>query len=262
MYPTKYHKAASVEDALAAMGAAEEGKFLAGGQTLLATMKQHLAAPTDLVDVRGIAGMSGVSVDGDILVIGAATTHAAVAGNADVARLCPALASLAAGIGDPAVRQVGTIGGSIANNDPAADYPAGLLAHGATIVTNQREIPADEFFEGLFMTTLEEDEIVTAVRVPSATKAGYAKFRQPASLFALVGVCVVDTGNGVRVAVTGAGDDGVFRHDGLEAALSGNWSADAINGVDVSDDGLMNDIHASAAYRANLIKVMAKRAVG
>jgi carbon-monoxide dehydrogenase medium subunit len=262
MYPTKYHKAASVDDAVAALGAAEDGKFLAGGQTLLATMKQHLAAPTDLVDVRAIDGMKGISVDGDTLVIGAATTHAYVAGNADVARLCPALATLAGGIGDPAVRQVGTIGGSIANNDPAADYPAGLLAHDATIVTNQREIPVDDFFEGLFVTALEEDEIVTSIRVPSSTKAGYAKFRQPASLFALVGVCVVDTGDGVRVAVTGAGDDGVFRHDGLEAALSTNWSPDAVDQVTISDDGLMSDIHASAAYRANLIKVMARRALG
>lgn len=262
MYPTKYHKAASVDDAVAALGAAEDGKFLAGGQTLLATMKQHLAAPTDLVDVRAIDGMKGISVDGDTLVIGAATTHAEVAGNVDVARMCPALATLAGGIGDPAVRQVGTIGGSIANNDPAADYPAGLLAHGATIVTNQREIPVDDFFEGLFVTALEEDEIVTSIRVPSSAKAGYAKFRQPASLFALVGVCVVDTGDGVRVAVTGAGDDGVFRHDGLEAALSTNWSPDAVDQVTISDDGLMSDIHASAAYRANLIKVMARRALG
>lgn len=262
MHPTKYHRPASVDAAVAALGGAEDGKFLAGGQTLLATMKQHLATPTDLVDLRGIDAMTGICVDGETLVIGAATTHATVAGNADVARLCPALASLAAGIGDPAVRHVGTIGGSIANNDPAADYPAGLLAHGATIVTNQREIAADDFFEGLFTTALEEDEIVTAVRIPAAPKAGYAKFRQPASLFALVGVCVVDTGDGVRVAVTGAGDDGVFRHRGLEDALSSNWSSDAIDGVDVSSDSLMSDIHASAEYRANLIKVMTKRAIG
>ena len=261
MYPTKYHRAASLDDAVAAIGAAAEGKFLSGGQTLLATMKQHLAAPTDLVDVRSIEGMKGISTDGDTLVIGAATTHAEVAGNSDVARLCPALAVLAAGIGDPAVRSVGTIGGSIANNDPAADYPAGLLAHGATIVTNTREISADDFFEGLFTTVLEEDEIVTSVRFPAAKKAGYAKFRQPASLFALVGVCVVDTGNGVRVAVTGAGDDGVFRHDGLEAALSENWSVGSVDAVEISEDGLMADIHASGPYRANLIKVMTKRAV-
>lgn len=261
MYPTKYHKAASIEDAIAALNSAEDGKFLAGGQTLLATMKQHLAAPTALVDIRAIDGMSGVTTDGDTLVIGAATTHAEVAGNADVQKLCPALASLAGGIGDPAVRHVGTIGGSVANNDPAADYPAGLLALGATIVTNTREIAADDFFEGLFTTALDEDEVITAVRVPSAKRAAYAKFRQPASLFALVGVCVAQGADGARVTVTGAGEDGVFRHEGLEAALSANWSADAIDAVDVSGDGLMSDIHGSAEYRANLIKVMAKRAV-
>lgn len=261
MYPTKYHKAASIEGAVAALSAAEDGKLLAGGQTLLATMKQHLAEPSDLVDIRSIEGLSGISTDGDTLVIGAATTHAEVAGNADVARLCPALADLASGIGDPAVRYAGTIGGSIANNDPAADYPAGLLAHRATIITSQREIAADDFFDGLFTTTLGDDEVVTSIRIPSASKAAYAKFRQPASLFALVGVCVVDTGSGVRVAVTGAGDDGVFRHGGLEAALSSDWSEASADGVDISATGLMSDIHASAEYRANLIRVMAKRAV-
>lgn len=261
MYPTKYTKAASIDDALAALAAGEDAKLLAGGQTLLATMKQHLAAPSDLIDVRAIDGMSGVTTDGDTLVIGAATTHADVAGNADVQRLCPALASLAGGIGDPAVRYAGTIGGSIANNDPAADYPAGLLALGATIVTNTREIAADDFFEGLFTTALDEGEIITAVRVTAPAKAAYMKFRQPASLFALVGVCVADGAGGTRVAVTGAGEDGVFRHEGLEAALSGNWAAAATEGVSVDSDGLMSDMHGSADYRANLIKVLAKRAV-
>ena len=261
MYPTKYHKAASIDDAVAAITGAEDGKFLAGGQTLLATMKQHLAAPSDLVDIRAIDGMSGVSVDGDTLVIGAATTHAEVADNADVQRLCPALATLAGGIGDPAVRCVGTIGGSVANNDPAADYPAGLLALGATIVTNTREIAADDFFDGLFTTALEEDEVITAIRIAAPSRAAYAKFRQPASLFALVGVCVADGANGPRVAVTGAGEDGVFRHEGLEAALASDWSADAAGGVSVASDGLLSDIHGSADYRANLIRVLAKRAV-
>ncbi|MCK0141982.1 xanthine dehydrogenase family protein subunit M [Aliiroseovarius sp. F20344] len=261
MYPTKYTKAASIDDVLAALAAGEDAKLLAGGQTLLATMKQHLAAPSDLIDVRAIDGMSGVTTDGDTLVIGAATTHADVAGNADVQRLCPALASLAGGIGDPAVRYAGTIGGSIANNDPAADYPAGLLALGATIVTNTREIAADDFFEGLFTTALDEGEIITAVRVTAPAKAAYMKFRQPASLFALVGVCVADGAGGTRVAVTGAGEDGVFRHEGLEAALSGNWAAAATEGVSVDSDGLMSDMHGSADYRANLIKVLAKRAV-
>ncbi|MFV2054369.1 FAD binding domain-containing protein [Aliiroseovarius sp. YM-037] len=261
MYPTKYHKTASIDDAIAAITGAEDGKFLAGGQTLLATMKQHLAAPSDLVDIRAIDGMSGVSVDGDTLVIGAATTHAEVADNADVQRLCPALATLAGGIGDPAVRCVGTIGGSVANNDPAADYPAGLLALGATIVTNTREIAADDFFDGLFTTALEDDEVITAVRISSPSRAAYAKFRQPASLFALVGVCVADGADGPRVAVTGAGEDGVFRHEGLEAALASDWSAGAADGVTVASDGLLSDIHGSADYRANLIRVLAKRAV-
>jgi carbon-monoxide dehydrogenase medium subunit len=261
MYPTKYHKAASIDDAVAALTSGESAKILAGGQTLLATMKQHLAAPSDLVDVRKINGLSGVSVKGNTLAIGAATTHADVAGNADVRRLCPALASLAGGIGDPAVRHMGTIGGSIANNDPAADYPAGLLALGASIVTNKRQIAADDFFTGLFTTALEEDEIITAVHVTAPARAAYAKFRQPASLFALVGVCVAEGAGGTRVAVTGAGEDGVFRHAGLEAALSANWSADAMNAVDVQSEGLMSDLHASAEYRANLIKVLAKRAV-
>lgn len=261
MYPTKYHKPDTLDGAVAALSAAEDGKFLAGGQTLLATMKQHLAAPTDLVDLRGLADLSGISVEGDTLVIGAATTHAEVAANADVQATCPALARLAAGIGDPAVRHMGTIGGSIANNDPAACYPAGLLAMDATIVTNAREIEADDFFLGLFTTALEEDEIITSVRVPATPRAAYAKFRQPASLFALVGVCVAETGSGVRVAITGAGEEGVFRHDGLETALSADWSEAAVDGVEVSADGLMSDIHGSAAYRANLIKVMTKRAV-
>jgi aerobic carbon-monoxide dehydrogenase medium subunit len=261
MYPTKYHRPASIEDAVAALAGGEEVAVLAGGQTLLATMKQHLASPSDLVDIRGIDGMSGVSVRGSLLTIGAATTHAEVATNADVQNLCPALANLASGIGDPAVRHMGTIGGSVANNDPAADYPAALLALGATIVTNKRDIAADDFFDGLFATTLEDGEIITAVSITQPAKAAYAKFAQPASLFALVGVFVADGSGGVRVAVTGAGDNGVFRHSGLEKALSTEWSAGAIDGVDVSSEGLMSDLHGAADYRAHLIKVMAKRAV-
>ena len=261
MYPTKYTKAASVDAAVKALGSNDEAMVLAGGQTLLATMKQHLAAPNELVDIRGIKGMSGVSVDGDMLVIGAATTHAEVAGSADVQKHSPALASLAAGIGDPAVRHQGTIGGSVANNDPAADYPAGLLALGATVVTNSREISADDFFEGLFTTALEEGEIITAVKIPKAEASAYAKFPQPASLFALVGVFVAKTAGGVRAVVTGAGDDGVFRSSELEAALSADWSEASAKGANVSEDGLLSDIHATAAYRANLIKVMAARAV-
>jgi len=260
MYSTKYHKPATIEDAVAALGSGEEAKVLAGGQTLLATMKQHLAAPSDLVDIRAIDGMSGISAEGDTLTIGAATTHATVATNGDVARLCPALAALAGGIGDPAVRNQGTIGGSLANNDPAADYPAAALALGATIVTNLREIAANDFFQGLFTTALEDAEIITAIRVSAPEKAAYAKFDQPASRFALVGVFVAKTGDGVRVAVTGAGEDGVFRHAALEAALGADWSGASADAVTVSPDGLMSDIHGDAIYRANLIRVMAKRA--
>lgn len=261
MYPTKYHKPASIADAVATLNGADEAMLLSGGQTLLATMKQHLAAPSDLVDIRGIQGLSGISANGNELTIGATTTHAEVAGNADVRRLCPALADLASGIGDTAVRNMGTIGGSIANNDPAADYPAGLLALNATIVTNAREIPVDDFFEGLFSTSLDEGEIITAVRVSAHSKAAYAKFAQPASLFALVGVFVADSGSGVRVAVTGAGEDGVFRHAGLEAALSGALSSASIDAIDLSKSDLISDIHGASDYRAHLIGVMAKRAV-
>jgi len=261
MYSTKYHKPVSIAGAVAALSAGEDATILAGGQTLIATMKQHLASPSDLVDIRAIEGMSSISADGNVLTIGAATTHMSVASSAVVRDVCPALADLAAGIGDPAVRNVGTIGGSIANNDPAADYPAAMLALGATIVTNSREIAADDFFDGLFGTALEDGEIITAVKVAAPAKAAYAKFPQPASLFALVGVFVADGASGVRVAVTGAGEDGVFRQEGMEAALGANWSAEALDDVASSEDGLMSDMHGAADYRAHLIKVMAKRAV-
>lgn len=261
MYDLTYHKADSVADAAAKIGGAEDGKLLAGGQTLLPTLKQHLAAPSDLVDLTGVAEMKGVCVEGDTLVIGAMTTHAEVAGNAEVQRLCPGLAKLAGGIGDPAVRHMGTIGGSLANNDPAADYPAAALALGATIVTNSRQIPAEEFFEGMFTTALEEDEIIVTVRVPACAAGAYAKFPNPASRYAMAGVFVAKTGDGVRVAVTGAGEDGVFRHAGIEVALKENFAPEAVEGVTVSSHGMLADIHGSAAYRANLVKVMAKRAV-
>ena len=261
MYAAKYHKVSSVADAVAALGGAEEPKVLAGGQTLLPTMKQHLAAPSDLVDLGGVSDLVGIKIEGNHLVIGAMTTHAAVASSDTVQKAIPALACLAAGIGDPAVRHRGTIGGSVANNDPAADYPSAVLALGATVVTNNREIPADEFFAGMFSTALEDGEIITAVKFPQPERAAYSKFPNPASRYAMVGVFVAKTSGGVRVAVTGAGEDGVFRHDGLEAALASDFSAAAVEGVSVSADGLMGDIHASAEYRAHLIKVMAKRAV-
>ncbi|PRY23870.1 carbon-monoxide dehydrogenase medium subunit [Aliiruegeria haliotis] len=261
MYPTTYHKPETLEAASATLGDAEEAKILAGGHTLLPTMKNHLAAPTDLVDIRGIAALNGISEDGGTLTIGATTTHAEVSNSPVVASACPALACLAGGIGDPAVRHVGTIGGSVANNDPAADYPAAVLGLGATVVTNRRDIAAEDFFDGMFATVLEEGEIITSVRFPKCDLAGYSKFPNPASRYAMVGVFVAKSGGSVRVAVTGAGEDGVFRHEGLEAALSANFSPDAVDGVAISSDGLLSDLHGDADYRANLIRVMAKRAV-
>lgn len=257
MYPTKYHKPESIEAAVAARQAGEDAAWLAGGQTLIATMKQHLAAPSDLIDLRAL-GLSGITAEGGGVTIGATTPHAEVAASDQVPA---ALAALAGGIGDPHVRNMGTIGGSLANNDPAADYPAAVLAMGATVVTNKREIAADDFFQGLFTTALDEDEIITAVRFPAPEKAGYAKFKQPASRFCLVGVFVARVDGAARVAVTGAGEDGVFRHEGLEAALSANWSPEAVAGVEISPEGLMSDLHGDAEYRANLIGVLARRAV-
>jgi carbon-monoxide dehydrogenase medium subunit len=261
MYAATYHRPKTLADAVSALAGADEGKILAGGQTLIPTMKQHLAAPSDLVDIRHVAGMRGVTVGNGTLTIAAATTHAEVAGNADVQRHIPALARLASGIGDPAVRHMGTIGGSVANNDPAADYPAAVLGLGATIVTDRREIAADDWFQGMFATALEAGEIITAVRFPVPKRAAYAKFPNPASRYAMVGVMVADTGSGVRVAVTGAGSDGAFRHAGMEAALSGNFSAAALDGVTTDAAGLLSDIHGSADYRAHLVGVMARRAV-
>ena len=261
MYDVKYHKPASLADAVAALAAADDGKILSGGQTLLPTMKQHLAAPSDLIDVRGIDGMSSISVGNGTITIGAATVHADVADSSEVKANIPALAALAEGIGDPAVRAMGTIGGSIANNDPAADYPSAVLGLGATVVTNTREIAADDFFDGMFATSLDEGEIITAVRFPIPSRAGYAKFPNPASRYAMAGVLVAETGGSVRVAVTGAGSDGVFRHAGMESALASNFTAGALDGITIDPDGLLSDIHGSAAYRANLVTVMAGRAV-
>ncbi|MEM7301328.1 MAG: xanthine dehydrogenase family protein subunit M [Pseudomonadota bacterium] len=262
MYETKYHRAGSVAEAASMAAGADEGKYLSGGQTLIPTMKQRLAAPSDLIDLSKIADMSGVSVSGSTVKIGAATTHAEVAGNAELASACGAVADLASHIGDPAVRHKGTIGGSIANNDPAADYPAAMVALGATIHTNNRQISADDFFTGMFETALEDDEIVTAVEFEAPGKAAYSKFPNPASRYAMAGVFVAQAGDGsVRVGVTGAGSDGVFRHGGMEEALSGNFSADAVDGTSVSEGDMLSDIHGDAAYRANLVKVMAKRAV-
>ena len=260
MHATKLQKASSAADAAGMLAADDEAKVLAGGQTLIPTMKQRLAAPSALVSLAG-AGLSGISTEGDMLVIGAMTPHAEVAGSATVRAHCPALAALAGGIGDPAVRHRGTIGGSLANNDPAADYPSAVLGLGATVVTNSREISAEDYFAGMFETALEEGEVITAVKFPKANRAGYAKFPNPASRYAMVGVFVAEGAGGVRVAVTGAGKDVVFRHEGLEAALAGDFTAAAAKGVSVAADGMLSDIHGNAAYRANLVSVMAARAV-
>lgn len=256
MYEFGFERPATVADAVAALGD-EDALALGGGQTLIPTLKQRLASPSKLVSLSGIAEMKGVRLEGRVLVIGGAATHADVAADGTI----PALSALAGDIGDPAVRNRGTIGGSLANNDPAADYPAAVLAMGGTIVTNAREIEADAYFTGMFETALNPGEIITAVKLPQPEAANYQKFEQPASRFALVGVCVAKTENGVRVAVTGAGDDGVFRWSEAEAALNGNFAASALEGMAPSADGMMSDLHGSAEYRAHLVGVMARRAV-
>ena len=251
-------KPASVADAVKAL-AADGAQALSGGQTLTAVLKQRLAAPSVLVSLNGIAEMRGVKSAGGVVTIGGAVTHAVVAKEAAA---YPALAKLAGGIGDPAVRNRGTIGGSLANNDPAACYPAGALASGATIVTNKRSIKADDYFKGMFTTALAEGEIITSVSFPVPLKAAYVKFDQPASRFALTAVFVAKFADGVRVAVTGASNNGVFRWKEAEAALTANFSAAAITGLKVSDKDMISDLHGTAAYRANLVKVLTGRAVG
>lgn len=260
MYNFEYHKAKSVAEAAAQAGKGEEAKLLAGGMTLLPTLKQRLAKPSDLIDLNGIAELKGIKRDGNALVIGAMTRHVEVAESAEVRKAIPALAQLAGMIGDPAVRNRGTIGGSVSNNDPAADYPAALVALGATVTTDKRKLPAEQFFTGMFETALAAGEIVTSVSFPIPEKANYQKFRNPASRYAIVGVFVAKTKDGVRVAVTGAGP-AVFRQKEMEAALAKSFAADTIKDVKQSAAGLNADIHASAEYRAHLVGVMAKRAV-
>jgi aerobic carbon-monoxide dehydrogenase medium subunit len=262
MYATTYHRPSSVDEAASLFAKGTEAKYLAGGHTLIPVMKQRLAAPSDVIDLARIKELIGVETSGDTLTIKAATPHYDVAHSADAQKAIPALAYLASLIGDPAVRHRGTIGGSIANNDPAADYPAGLLALGATVKTNKRSISADDFFKGLFTTALADGEIITAVSFPIPAKAGYAKFPHPASRFALTGVFVAKTkGGDVRVAVTGASQSGVMRVSAMESALKANWSAGALDTITIPAAGLLADIHGSSDYRANLIKVMAQRAV-
>lgn len=258
MHNFEFVKPASVAEAVKALKA-DGAQALSGGQTLMPTMKQRLAAPSVLVSLTGIAEMKGVRMAGKVLEIGAATPHAVVAKEA--AAHYPALARLAGGIGDPAVRNRGTIGGSLANNDPSACYPAAVLASGATVVTNRREIAADDYFQGLFSTALEEGEIITRVRFPIPERAAYAKFNQPASRFALTGAFVAKHAGGVRVAITGASEGGVFRWSEAEAALGRDFAAGAVSGLKVAAGDMISDLHGSAAYRANLVRVMTGRAV-
>jgi len=260
MYELNYKKAKSVDEATKAVGAPGDNKFLAGGMTLIPTLKQRLARLNDVVDLSGIPDLVGIKVDGKTVTIGAMTPHAVVASSAEVKKAIPALSKLAGGIGDPQVRNRGTIGGSISNNDPAADYPSAILGLGATVHTNKRAIKGDEFFKGMFETALQPGELVTKVEFPVPEKAAYMKFPNPASRYAIVGVFVSKTGNNVRVAVTGAGPV-VFRQAEMEKALSSNFAPAAIEKIQHKADGLNSDIHASAEYRAHLVGVMARRAV-
>ena len=260
MYAFNYQKPTSLDAAVKAIAESDDGSFLAGGMSLIPTMKQRLAQPSDLVDLAGITALAGIRADGDTLVIGATTTHAQVAASEEVRNHIPALAYLAGHIGDPAVRARGTIGGSIAHADPAADYPAAVVGLGARIETNKRSIDADDFFTGLFETALEEGELVTAVHFPIPSRAGYSKFPNPASRYAVVGVMASEGPAGTRVAVTGAGAS-VFRVGEMEQALAKKFAPSAVEGISVSASGLNSDIHASNEYRAHLVTVMAKRAV-
>ena len=261
MYSFDYSRPGTVADAAAALAQSPQARCLAGGHTLLPTIKQRLTSPSLLVDLGGLAELKGISRQGTVVGIGALTTHAEVASNAIVRSAIPALADLAAEIGDPQVRNRGTIGGSLANNDPAADYPAAVLALGATVVTSKRQIPADQFFQGLFSTALEHDEIITRVDFPVPLKAGYAKYEQRASRYAFVGVFVAQTPAGVRLAVTGSGANGVFRVPEMEKWLAANFSPGALKGITVDPGGLVSDLHGSAEYRAAMIPVIAERAV-
>ena len=255
-----FHRPTTLYEMSALLGGVDDSMPLAGGMTLLPTIKQRLAAPAALIDLSKIPQLSGISVEGDILTLGAMTRHVDVAESELVRSKIPLLASLAAGIGDPAVRNRGTIGGSVANNDPSADYPAAVLALDATVVTDRREIAADAFFRGLFETALDPGEIIIALRFPVPSAGGYAKFKSPASRYAVVGVCVAKQAGKVRVAVTGAGP-GVFRVAAMEAALERAFTPDAIAAIKVDSEKLSSDIHADAEYRAHLVTVMAKKAV-
>ncbi|SEQ62866.1 carbon-monoxide dehydrogenase medium subunit [Faunimonas pinastri] len=262
MYPTTYHRPSSLAEASRLFAEAGDAAYISGGHTLLPAMKTRLAAPENLIDLRHVPELRGIEVTSENVSIGAGTTHHAVSQSGAIRQAIPTLAAMAGTIGDAAVRTLGTIGGSVANNDPAADYPAAVLALSGTIITDRRTIPADAFFRGLYETALEEGEIVTRLsfRLPEA--AGYAKFRNPASRYPMAGVFIArHRGGEVRVAVTGAGNDGVFRVPEMEAALARDFSAGALKGITVSPAAMLSDIHGTAAYRANLVGVMARRAM-
>ena len=260
MYNFEYYQAKNVADAQGKLAGAEDGKLMAGGMTLIPTLKQRLAKPSDVIDLGRIAELKGIKREGNTVVVGAMTRHIDVANSDVVKSAIPGLAQLAGMIGDPAVRNRGTMGGSVANNDPAADYPGAVLALNATITTNKRKIASDDFFTGMFETALEADEIITSISFPLVEKSAYTKFRNPASRYAIVGAFVAKTKDAVRVAITGAGPC-AFRVTEMEKALSANFTPDAIKAIAVSADGLNSDIHASAEYRAHLINVMTRRAV-
>jgi aerobic carbon-monoxide dehydrogenase medium subunit len=260
MHAFEYHRPASTQDALSLASKKSEGRYLAGGQSLVQAMKLRLSSPTDLIDLGSLKELLGIKVSGAAVEIGAMTRHAEVAGSSEVKKAIPALAALVGMIGDRQVRHMGTIGGSLANNDPAADYPAAVLGLGATITTNKRKIEADKYFKGLYETALEPGELITSVSFPVPKRAGYMKFRNPASRFALVGVFVADFGGKARVGITGAGPS-AFRQAEMEKALSAKFSPEAVANIKVKPDGLNNDLHASPEYRAHLITVMARRAV-
>ncbi|MEE2997804.1 MAG: xanthine dehydrogenase family protein subunit M [Pseudomonadota bacterium] len=260
MYDFNYKRASSVDDASSSMASVDEGKFVAGGMTLLPTLKQRLAKPSDLIDLADLDDLVGITVADSAVTIGAMTPHATVNASDEVKNEIPALSKLAGLIGDPMVRNRGTIGGSISNNDPAADYPSAVVGLGATVHTNKREIAGDDFFTGMFETALEEDELVTKVVFPIPEKAAYMKFPNPASRYAVVGTFVSQGPQGIRVAVTGAGPC-VFRQSDMETALAGNFAPEAVENIKQDDEDLNSDIHASAEYRAHLVTIMAKRAV-
>jgi carbon-monoxide dehydrogenase medium subunit len=261
MYSFTYHRPTTVRQAVNLLAKNEEAKLLAGGHSLIPVMKLRLARPSAIIDLSRVEGLTGIELKGRSVVIGSMTKHGDVAGSSVLQQAIPALAAVPGSIGDPQVRNVGTIGGSIANNDPNADYPAACLGLGATIITNKRKIVADEFFTGMFETALEPDEIITKVQFPIPKKAAYQKFKHPASGFALVGVFVAKRGADIRVAVTGAGQNGVFRVTAFEEALKKRFHPKSIEGIAVPPDGLNSDIHAGAEYRAHLIGVLAKRAL-